>query len=110
VDGTAVKTIFVKKLNNFVKNSTQIIEKINISNVDENLLKLLKELRINMARKKGVPAFVIFTDATLAELCRIMPVTEDEFLSVSGVGRNKLEKYGQEFMDVIIDYKENQGK
>ncbi len=88
----------------------QKIEKTYIGNVDENLLNILKELRIKIARKKGVPSYVIFTDATLADMCRIMPVTDDEFLTVNGVGRNKLEKYGQEFMRVIMDYKEKQGQ
>ncbi len=82
-------------------------ERINTENINTDLLSKLKELRIEIARKKGVPAFVIFADATLVDMCRIMPVTEDEFLSVNGVGRNKLEKYGQQFMRVIIDFKES---
>ena len=65
---------------------------------------MLKAVRLKFAHKRGVPAFVIFSDATLNDMCRRMPMTDDEFLSVSGVGANKLEKYGEEFLRVIRDY------
>ena len=72
--------------------------------VDQELLDVLKIVRQKFAKKRGVPAFVIFSDATLNDMCRKMPMTDDEFLSVSGVGANKLEKYGEEFLSLIREY------
>ena len=72
--------------------------------VDQELLDVLKIVRQKFAKKRGVPAFVIFSDATLNDMCRKMPMTDDEFLSVSGVGANKLEKYGEVFLSLIREY------
>ena len=79
-------------------------QKVEIHAVDTELFDALKVVRMYFAKKKGVPAFVIFSDATLADMCRVMPTTEAEFLSVSGVGANKLEKYGDAFLRVIRKY------
>ena len=81
-----------------------VSQKAEIHSVDTELFDALKVVRMYFAKKKGVPAFVIFSDATLADMCRVMPTTEVEFLSVSGVGANKLEKYGEAFMRVIREY------
>ncbi len=69
--------------------------------VDPELMTRLKELRLKLAREKNVPAFVIFSDAALYDMCSRIPTNEDEFLQVSGVGRVKLEAYGKVFLDVI---------
>lgn len=73
--------------------------------VNQELLEILKAVRLKFAHKRGVPAFVIFSDATLNDICRKMPMTDDEFLSVSGVGANKLERYGEEFLRAIREYR-----
>lgn len=73
---------------------------------DSELLRQLKELRKNIAVKLHVPAYVVFTDAVLEDMCRLMPVNEQELLRVSGVGRVKAEKYGKRFCKVIAEYKE----
>lgn len=80
------------------------VEKVDTENISLDLLNMLKELRTEIARKKGVPAYLIFSDATLADMCRKMPATNDEFLTVNGVGNNKLEKYGERFMSVIEEW------
>lgn len=69
--------------------------------VNSDLLDALKALRKSIASKKSVPAYVIFTDATLTDMCKKCPETPDEMLEVSGVGRTKLEKFGKEFLEVI---------
>ena len=51
-----------------------------------------------------MPAYVIFSDATLRDMASKMPITDEEFLSVSGVGNTKLKKYGKDFMDCIKDF------
>ena len=68
---------------------------------DPGLMKKLKELRLNIAQEKKVPAFVIFSDATLADICRRMPSSLEELLEVSGVGKVKLEAYGKALLEVI---------
>ena len=80
-----------------------------IKTENSELFDALKVVRLYLAKKKGVPAFVIFSDATLADMCRVMPTTDEAFLSVSGVGTNKLEKYGEAFMRVIREYVKEHG-
>jgi ATP-dependent DNA helicase RecQ len=63
----------------------------------------LKILRRELADAAGVPAFVIFSDATLRDMCRILPRNEEEFLEVSGVGTAKLERYGKAFIAAIAE-------
>lgn len=69
--------------------------------VDSELLVELKSLRRELADAKGVPAYVIFSDATLTDMCRKHPTTAEQFLEVSGVGKVKLELYGSAFMEKI---------
>ena len=69
--------------------------------VNNELMKKLKELRFKLAQEKRVPAFVVFSDATLVDMCHRMPTNDTEFLEVSGVGKMKLEAYGQEFLEVL---------
>ena len=71
---------------------------------NNELFEALRELRGDIARKRGVPAYVIFSDSTLTDMCRKLPTTSDEFLSVSGVGETKLELYGEQFIEVIKKY------
>lgn len=73
--------------------------------VNSDLLDALKALRKSIASKKSVPAYVIFTDATLTDMCKKCPETPDEMLEVSGVGRTKLEKFGKEFLEVIAKFR-----
>lgn len=67
---------------------------------DELFFKL-KELRLEIAHEEKIPAFIVFSDATLADICRKHPRTEDEMLSVSGVGQVKLERYGEKFLRLL---------
>lgn len=69
--------------------------------INQELLDELKALRRKIANSKGVPAFVIFSDATLIDMCKRHPKTEKEFMEVSGVGRTKLEQYGEKFLEVL---------
>ncbi len=72
--------------------------------VKSNMLDALKSLRKSIAAKQKVPAYIVFSDATLTDMCKKLPHTPDEFLGVSGVGKAKLEKYGKEFMDAIAAF------
>ena len=68
---------------------------------NDPLFEELRILRKRLAEEANVPPFVIFSDKTLQDMCARRPKDEDEFLKVSGVGANKLEKYGNAFLAVI---------
>lgn len=70
-------------------------------NVDPKLFSALKLLRKKFADKASVPAFVIFSDATLKEMCVKRPVTQADFLEISGVGSTKYSRYGEDFIEII---------
>jgi ATP-dependent DNA helicase RecQ len=61
----------------------------------------LRALRAKLAREQGVPAYVIFHDATLREMLAARPRTREELADVSGVGAHKLERYGEAFLHVL---------
>ena len=65
---------------------------------DSKLLADLKALRKRLAEKEKVPAFVIFSNATLEDMAKKQPKTMDEFLTVSGIGRVKAQRYGTAFL------------
>ncbi|MHA7130621.1 DNA helicase RecQ [Algoriphagus namhaensis] len=73
--------------------------------VDPHVYEELRKLRSAIAREKNVPAYVIFSDKSLKQMSIDLPVTENEFLAISGVGMNKMEQYGDEFMEVIAKFK-----
>lgn len=80
------------------------IERVNSDETNGELFDALKVVRTYFAMQRGVPAYIIFSDATLADMCKVMPVTPKEFLEVKGVSSIKLEKYGEAFMRVIKEY------
>ena len=72
--------------------------------VNNDLFSRLKELRYKLAQKQRVPAFVIFTDATLIDMCSQIPTNNEELLKVSGVGESKMKRYGNSFLTVIKEF------
>lgn len=72
------------------------------NDTDQNLYENLRTTRQQLAKKRRVPAYVIFNDKTLAELAQIKPQNLDEMLDISGIGAAKLKKFGQALLDVII--------
>ncbi len=70
----------------------------------EEFMQLLKAVRKELADKEGVPAYVVFTDSTLIEMCELKPMTLLELERVSGVGEHKLKKYGATFLKAIRTY------
>lgn len=75
--------------------------------VDEGLMLRLKKLRSEIAAKERVPAYIIFTDASLRDMCKKLPADEAEFLDVAGVGRKKTDLYGKKFIAAIHEYTNN---
>jgi len=79
---------------------------INISKSDDNeLFAELRRLRTKIALEQNLPTYIIFSDASLHDMCVRMPENEEEFLRVSGVGDKKLQLYGEEFIKLIKAYK-----
>jgi ATP-dependent DNA helicase RecQ len=61
----------------------------------------LRHLRKEIATREHVPPYVVFSDATLRDMCRVQPQSLDEMLTVKGIGEQKLRKYGQEFLECL---------
>ncbi len=70
---------------------------------DADLFDKLRALRKQLADAQGVPAYIVFSDGTLAAMAAQRPANENELLDVSGVGPAKLEKYGQAFLQLLRD-------
>lgn len=71
---------------------------------DRTLFAKLRALRKEIAERDDVPPFVVFSDASLIEMSQQMPQNHQEFLAISGVGQTKLNRYGDDFLDVIAEY------
>ena len=69
----------------------------------DRLWQRLREWRAGVAKELGVPAYVVFHDATLAELARSRPQSEEALAQVSGVGARKLERYGAALLELLRD-------
>ena len=74
------------------------------------LLDRLKAARNKLAQEENVPAYIVFSNATLADMAAKSPRSLEVFLEVSGVGRVKASKYGKYFLDVIEEYYGDRGR
>ncbi len=72
-----------------------------LSDAESALLDALKALRLQLARERGVPAYIVFSDRTLIDMARRRPRTEEEFAQVNGVGAAKLEAFAGPFLAAI---------
>jgi ATP-dependent DNA helicase RecQ len=69
--------------------------------VDRDLFDRLRDVRLRIARARGVPPYVIFHDATLRDMARVKPTSIEALLGVRGVGACKAENLGEQFLDAI---------
>ncbi|MDR9417194.1 MAG: DNA helicase RecQ [Gracilimonas sp.] len=83
------------------KSSKSDIESLDFN---RNLFKLLKAKRMDLARKQGVPPYIIFADTSLIEMAYYYPQTKESLLNIHGVGRAKSKKYGDDFLEVIVEF------
>jgi ATP-dependent DNA helicase RecQ len=74
---------------------------------DEALMVMLRDLRKKVAKKLGVPPFVVFQDPSLEDMALKYPISIEELSNVHGVGEGKAKKYGKEFVDLIANYVED---
>jgi ATP-dependent DNA helicase RecQ len=72
--------------------------------VDRGLFEALRGRRLELARAKGVPAYVVLSDATLRSLARHRPTSAEAFLQVFGIGEKKCAEYGDVFLPFIAEY------
>ncbi|MBU5317399.1 DNA helicase RecQ [Clostridium bornimense] len=99
------KSMLVLKGKEEVKFKEYVVDKKIIE--DNELVMILKELRLEIAKEEGVPPYIIFGDITLKEMSSVYPRTKEEFLSISGIGEKKYDKYGERFSNVIRKYVED---
>jgi len=74
---------------------------------DEELFEVLRGLRRAMAEERGIPPYLIFSDASLREMARERPTTKDAFLQIKGVGLRKLQELGPRFLECIREHADN---
>lgn len=75
--------------------------------VDYDLFEKLRGLRMELAKKDRVPPYLVFTDKTLTQMCQLHPKTKEEMLMVSGVGENKFRKYGEAFLALLNEERQD---
>lgn len=88
-----------------IKKKTQIQSKHTA--INDKLFAHLKQLRHTIANEQKVPAFVVFSDSTLIDMCSKLPKNTEEMLDVSGVGQVKVQRYGDLFLNAISDFYDN---
>ncbi|MEC9486823.1 MAG: DNA helicase RecQ [Prosthecochloris sp.] len=76
---------------------------------DRTLFEQLRTLRKELADRENVPPYIIFSDRSLRDMATIFPEDEESMLTVSGVGKVKLERYGEVFLDMIRTYTRQDG-
>ncbi|WP_281298896.1 DNA helicase RecQ [Flavobacterium limnophilum] len=102
-EGEKVQLTTVQKIS---KDKPEIKERATKASAN-SLFETLRKLRAEIAKQEEVPAYIIFNDATLKQLEAERPMSDEEFLNIDGVGRAKLEKYGDVFIKAIIEFQKN---
>ncbi|MBI5967913.1 MAG: ATP-dependent DNA helicase RecQ [Deltaproteobacteria bacterium] len=85
-------------------------EKAVTKETDRGLFEELRKLRLQLARKEGLPPYCIFHDRTLQEMANHRPVTPQGMMAIAGVGEITFRKYGQFFLDLISSHTPGEGK
>lgn len=74
--------------------------------LDQNLLNLLKDIRLQVAKENDVKPWVVFFDPSLEDMATQYPISMEDLAKISGVSRGKAERYGQDFIEIIKEYVE----
>lgn len=90
------------------KEKKQELKHVETVDYDDELFNKLREIRRQFSLEEEVPAYIIFSDATLHQMAKTQPVTRREMLNITGVGEHKLEKYGSIFLNTIDNHIKNQ--
>ncbi len=103
-------TSFMMTEDHIFDSTTQAVPTItraSANEFDENLIKMLKDLRKKVSKKQGVPPYVVFQDPSIEDMAFKYPMTIEELGNINGVGEGKAKKYGKEFVDFIGRYVED---
>ena len=103
---------FLKNPTSFMMTEDNDFSKAPISNssaqptgaTDEKLLKMLKDLRKKIAKRREVPPFVVFQDTSIEDMALKYPINKEELVNIHGVGEGKAKKFGSEFLNLIQNY------
>ncbi len=95
--------ISLAHLQEFEKIKQAAVEKID-KGAAPTLFEKLRQLRLELAKEADIPAYQVFSDATLKEMEKFRPMSDAEFMQISGVGRQKMQNYGYQFIKTIIDF------
>ncbi|MEW7291851.1 DNA helicase RecQ [Aquimarina sp. 2304DJ70-9] len=87
-----------------IEKAKEVVAQLSNKTKANTLFEKLRALRLELAKEAGIPAYQIFSDATLKEMEQHRPMSDDEFLQISGVGRQKMQNYGYQFIKTIIDF------
>ncbi|MFV8364552.1 DNA helicase RecQ [Flavobacterium sp. ZT3P35] len=104
-EGEKVQLTTVQKINIEKQESKEMKSKL----VANSLFETLRKLRYEISKEESVPAYVIFSDAALRQMETERPMSDIELLAIDGVGKAKLEKYGDAFIKVIQDFQKAKG-
>ena len=83
--------------------SRALAPELELAPADLPLFEALRQLRAQLAREQGVPAYVIFHDSTLREIASRRPASEDELAGIGGIGSGKLARYGEMVLETVMD-------
>lgn len=97
------KKVYIRDLKE--ENTKEKIDKFNLNMpYDRDLFNNLKKLRLDISRKRNVPPFIVFSDASLIDMARLKPKNKKDFLKIKGVGDKKLKQYGEIFIEEIKEF------
>ncbi|MFZ7096529.1 DNA helicase RecQ [Luteimonas dalianensis] len=85
------------------RNARTPAPELELAPADLPLFEALRQLRAELAREQGVPAYVIFHDSTLREIAATRPASEAELAGVGGIGAGKLARYGEMVLETVMD-------
>jgi len=77
--------------------------KIDTSDYNVDIFEKLRELRLEISQKDGIPPYIVFSDKTLKELSVKQPTSKEEMLEVHGIGEVKFERYGEQFLELLAE-------
>lgn len=96
----------IKERDYTIEEGDEIVDQKSKASTDPQLMNMLKDLRKQIADKKGIPPFVIFQDPSLEDMAIQYPITLDELQNIAGVGQGKANRYGKPFVELISNYVE----
>lgn len=97
-----------------LKGEEQVLQKLPKAKKEQipdfSLFEKLRQVRREISKEEKVPPYIVFADSTLQEMCAFLPKTMRELLAIKGIGEKKAEKYGEQFLDAIAQYVEENGE